>query len=217
MEFRLPFLRQVDVDPRHQVTMTTGLRTILRMDPDVVFLGEIRDAEAAEIAMRAASAGRFVFSTLHTRDVASTITALRDLHLDARSLGANITGIISQRLVRRLCPSCSRAEPLADHEAEVFRDAGLPAPAELRRPAGCEKCRNTGYFDRIGIFEVASLSGPASEAIVRGVPESEFGRVLRESGAPSLLADGLTKVAAGFTTLDEVLGMQSLRGAVANG
>ena len=213
VEYRLPFMRQVAVDPRHGITMTSGLRTILRMDPDVVFLGEIRDGEAADIAMRAASAGRFVFSTLHTRDVASTITALRDLHVDMRSLGPNLTGIISQRLVRRLCPDCCRVAPSSDEEKALFTSAELPVPAELMRPVGCGKCRNTGYRDRVGLFEAVTTVGMAAEAIAAGVSESEFNNLLREMGASTLLDDGLHKVAPGITTLEEILERPALPGS----
>jgi type II secretory ATPase GspE/PulE/Tfp pilus assembly ATPase PilB-like protein len=210
VEFSLPFIRQLDVDPRHGMTMTAGLRTILRMDPDVVFVSEIRDAEAAEIAMRAGSSGRFIFSTLHTRDVASTVTALRDLHIDNRSLAANLAGIVSQRLVRRLCPECATRSPTAEAEAQAFSSEGLAPPAELGRAVGCPHCRGTGYRDRIGVFEAVSTAGPASEAVLSGAPEGEFRKALRSSGSPSLLGDGLRKVGEGITTLEEVQGMKSI-------
>ena len=105
--------------------MTSGLKTLLRLDPDVVFVSEIRDVEAADTAMRAASSGKYVFTSLHTRDVASTITALRDLHIDNRSLGGNLTGIISQRLIRRLCRECCRTENPTAAEADSFSRHGI--------------------------------------------------------------------------------------------
>jgi len=119
-EYHIPSFRQLAADREHGLSMNIGLRTLLRMDPDVVLVGEIRDFEAAEIAMRAASSGKFVFTTLHTRDVASTVTALRDLHIDNRSLAGNLTGIISQRLLRRLCPHCRREVQLDPAGAELF-------------------------------------------------------------------------------------------------
>jgi type II secretory ATPase GspE/PulE/Tfp pilus assembly ATPase PilB-like protein len=208
VEFRLPFLRQLAVDPRHHLTMTSGLRTILRMDPDIVFVSEIRDVEAAEIAMRAASSGRFVFTTLHTRDVSSTVTALRDLHIDNRSLADNMTGIISQRLLRRLCPRCSIRSPIGEPEAETFRSEGLAPPPELGRAVGCPHCRGTGYRDRIGVYEAALAAGPVAEAIQEGASERELREALRSSGTPSLLADSLQKVSEGVTSLEEALGMK---------
>ncbi|MFO0956462.1 MAG: ATPase, T2SS/T4P/T4SS family [Isosphaeraceae bacterium] len=203
IEFPLPFIRQVGVDPRHNLTMARGLRTILRMDPDVVFVSEIRDAEAAEIAMRAASSGRFVFATLHTRDAASTVTALRDLRVDNESLGANLTGLISQRLARRLCQRCARRSAITPAEALAFRAEGVEPPEELNRPAGCDHCRGTGYFDRIGIFEAAIADPALSRAIADGAPEDDVRSMIREAGTPSLMGDALAKAAAGVTSFDE--------------
>jgi len=210
VEFPLPFLRQVAVDPRHGVTMTTGLRTILRMDPDIVFLSEIRDAEAAEAAMRAGSAGRFVFSTLHTRNVASTITGIRDLHIDSRSLAANLTGIISQRLVRRLCRDCCRESAPTETEVGLFRQHGLTPPSVVSCAAGCERCRGTGYLDRTGIFEAVAVTPRIAEAILSGASESEIEQRLREDGFPSLLGDALFKVSDGVTSIEEVLNANRL-------
>jgi type II secretory ATPase GspE/PulE/Tfp pilus assembly ATPase PilB-like protein len=208
IELPLPFARQLAVDPRHNLTMTRGLRTILRMDPDIVFVGEIRDVEAAEIAMRAASSGRFVFSSLHTRDVASTITALRDLHIDNRSLAGNLTGLISQRLVRRLCPRCTQRVPLGDEAHAIFAAEGIEPPAEVGRPVGCDHCRGTGYRERVGVFEAAVAAGPVAEAIQSGAPEDELRARLRAAGTPGLLAEALARVRDGVTSLDEAHGMK---------
>jgi type II secretory ATPase GspE/PulE/Tfp pilus assembly ATPase PilB-like protein/nucleotide-binding universal stress UspA family protein len=208
IEFPLPFIRQVGVDPRHNLTMTRGLRTVLRMDPDIVFLSEIRDVEAAEIAMRAASSGRFVFTTLHTRDVASTVTALRDLRIDNCSLGGNLTGLISQRLVRRLCPLCHVHSPTKPTEAEIFRAEGIEPPEQLARPVGCDHCRHTGYFDRIGIFEAVVAHGRIGEALSAGAAEEEFRSEIRKAGVPSLVADALLKARDGIVSLEEVRSMK---------
>jgi general secretion pathway protein E len=208
IELPLPFARQLTVDPRHDLTMTRGLRTILRMDPDIVFVGEIRDVEAAEIAMRAASSGRFVLSTLHTRDVASTITALRDLHIDNRSLAGNLTGLISQRLVRRLCSRCAERVPLGDEAHPIFAAEGIEPPAEVGRPVGCDHCRGTGYRERVGIFEAAVAAGPVAEAIQAGAPEDELRARLRTAGTPGLMAEALARVRDGVTSLDEARGMK---------
>jgi type II secretory ATPase GspE/PulE/Tfp pilus assembly ATPase PilB-like protein len=210
VEFAMPFIRQLAVDSRHGMTMTQGLRTILRMDPDIVFVSEIRDVEAAEIAMRAGSAGRFVFSTFHTRDVASTVTALRDLHVDNRSIAANLTGISSQRLVRRPCPVCAERSPITESEAQVFIAEGLTPPAELAHSVGCPRCRNTGYRDRVGVFEAVSTAGPIADMILSGAPEDQVRTAIRSAGTLSLLGDGLQKAAEGVTTLEEVQNMKSV-------
>jgi type II secretory ATPase GspE/PulE/Tfp pilus assembly ATPase PilB-like protein len=203
-EYHVASFRQLAADPRHAITMTSGLRTLLRMDPDIVLVGEIRDAETAEIAMRAASSGKFVFTTLHTRDVASTVTALRDLHIDNRSLAGNLSGIISQRLVRRLCTHC-RAETSVD-EATVmaFENEDLELPTRLFRPVGCAECRHTGYRERIGVFETAVPDRAIREAIERSAAEEELRDLLRAAGTHSLRADGLMKVRDGITTLAEI-------------
>lgn len=203
VEYRVDFISQTEVDPRHDITMTTGLRTLLRMDPDVVFVGEIRDVMAAEIAMRAGSSGRYVFSTLHTRDVASTVTALRDLHVDNRSLAGNLTGIISQRLVRRLCLDCCAEAPPEDAVRRAFEAEGLEPPALVGRPVGCPLCRGTGFRGRIGVFEAVVAEGLSADAIQRGAPEDELRRLFRSDGTPSLLASALEHARQGITSPEE--------------
>lgn len=203
IEYPLPFIRQVAVDLRHNLTLAQGLRTVLRMDPDVVFVSEIRDAEAAEIAMRAASSGRFVLSTLHTRDAASTVTALRDLHVDNRSLGGNLTGLVSQRLARRLCPRCVIMRPPTRAEAAAFAAEGVEPPAELGRPVGCDHCRGSGHLDRVGIFEAVITDGAIRDTIDAGATEEEVRTAIRAKGTPSLMADALTKARDGIISFQE--------------
>lgn len=203
VEYRVPGIRQLSVNSRHELTLARGLKTLLRMDPDVVFIGEIRDAESLEIAMRAASSGRYVFSTLHTRDVASTITALRDLHADSYSLAGNLTGIVSQRLIRCLCRHCRAAAPITVEEQDVFLAEGLEPPQELYQPRGCNMCLNIGYRERVGIFEAVTADDKIAAALQTGVPEDELRRVIRETGAKSLVYDALTKARDGITSLAE--------------
>jgi type IV pilus assembly protein PilB len=207
VEFVTPFIRQMAVDTTHGLTMNSGLRTLLRMDPDVVFVGEIRDAEAADIAMRAASSGKYVFSTLHTRDVASTVTALRDLHIDSRSLAGNLAGIISQRLIRRLCKSCGKRESPTDDERRAFEAVGMDVPARICRAKGCAECRGTGYQGRVGVFEVVASGEAVNSAIARGAAEDELRQTIRAAGTPGLEADALMKAAEGTTSVEEAQSM----------
>lgn len=204
VEYQVPYVRQLAVDERHDVTMTSGLKTLLRMDPDVVFIGEIRDIEAAAIAMRAASSGRHVLSTLHTRDVASAITALRDLHVDANSLAANLTGILNQRLVRRLCQNCREPRGITDAERAVFASEGGIPPSQLYHSTGCDTCRQRGFLGRTAVFEVAHVTPRISEAIAQGASETALRQLLRAEGTPSLRVAALHKVAEGTTSLQEV-------------
>ena len=206
-EYDIPTFRQLSVDTKHGITMTSGLRTLLRLDPDVVLIGEIRDADAAETAMRAASSGKYVFSSLHTRDVASTVTAIRDLHIDNRSLAGNLAGIISQRLLRRLCPECSTVAAPTEQEAALFRANELEPPKEIRHPAGCPKCRGTGYYDRIGLFEVVTSEDDIIKAINEGKPECELRRLVHERGICSIQKDALLKAAEGVVSLEDCSNM----------
>lgn len=208
VEIRMPMFRQINVDLRHGMTMTRGLRTLLRMDPDVVLIGEIRDVEALEIGMRAASSGRYVFSTLHTRDVASTVTALRDLRADNLSLASNLTGLISQRLVRRLCPNCREKSRINPAERQVFEREHLELPAEVYHPGGCAHCRGTGYRDRIGVYEVLINEGAVAALIQQGAAEETLRQQMRSAGTPSLLADALGKAAEGLTSVAEAQSIQ---------
>lgn len=207
VEYEMPTFRQMAVDPRHDITMTSGLRTLLRMDPDVVLVGEIRDAETAEIAMRAASSGKRVLSTLHTRDVPSTITALRDLRVDKRSLAGNLAGVVSQRLVRKVCSKCRRVETPTDEEREFFIRAGHDVPQRVSHAVGCEHCRQTGYFERIGVFEVSTDFELFRAAIAAEATEDELRGLLREGHVATLMDDALAKVADGVTTAVEVQAM----------
>lgn len=207
VEYRVPGIRQLCVDARHDLTMMRGLRTLLRMDPDVVFIGEIRDVEALDIAMRASSSGRYVFSTLHTRDVASTVTALRDLHADNYSLAGNLTGIVSQRLIRCLCRKCSVAVPITAEERAIFQAEDVEPPAELFQPRGCTACQKSGYYDRVGVFEAVVANEEIAAAIQGGASEDELRRVIRATHFRSLKYDALTKVRDGVTSLDEACGL----------
>jgi len=210
VEYDIPTFRQLPVDLKHGITMTSGLKTLLRLDPDVVFVGEIRDGETAETAMRAASSGKYVFSSLHTRDVASTVTAIRDLHIENRSLAANLAGIISQRLLRRLCQHCSQSEPLTANEQAIFRANGLEPPAESRHPVGCPQCKMTGYHDRVGVFEIITSDLKIMSAIEEGDSEDHLRQLINSRGICSMRKDALSKVSAGITSLEEVATMTGL-------
>jgi type IV pilus assembly protein PilB len=204
VEISVRQFRQIEVDARHGMSLSVSLRTLLRLDPDVILLGEVRDREAADVAIRAASSGKYALTTFHSRDVAATITAFRNLGIDPRSLAGNLTGMISQRIVRRVCHECCRRDPLTESEAALFAAHDMTPPETLLRPVGCPRCRGSGYWDRIGVFEAVLPSPALVREIVEGMPESELRSAIRVSGIPNLIADGLTKVRDGLTTMEEI-------------
>ena len=203
VEFDVPFVRQMNVDERHGITMTSGLRTLLRMDPDIIFVGEIRDPENAGIALRAASSGRFVFSSLHTRDVASTLTALRDLGVTNHSLSGNLIGVVNQRLVRRLCTECRKVGELKEKQKEAFAENGLVPPTEIYEPVGCDWCRGTGFKGRCGVFECVSINTELTQAIASNAIEADLCSLIRSQGVTSLTVEALKKVQDGITSFEE--------------
>ena len=204
VEFNVPFVRQMSVDESRGLTMTSGLKTMLRMDPDIVVIGEVRDAEAAAIAMSAANAGRLVLSSMHTRDAAATITALRDLDVDDRSLIGNLVGVINQRLVRRLCRSCRASREPSPQEAEHFAAHGVAVPERVYYKVGCAQCLNSGYIGRCGIFETVLFANGLLDSVASQQSENALRSELRSAGIPSLTCDALSKVSDGTTSLEEI-------------
>jgi len=204
VEHIVPEFLQVQVDLRHGRSLTEGLRTLLRMDTDMVLIGEIRDIDTATAAMQAASCGKHIFSGVHARDVAAVVTCLRDLNVTNRSLASNLRAIISQRLVRRLCEQCRSKRALCESDRELFNSEGISAPVAVPQPVGCDACRGSGYYDRIGIFEIAIVQPETATAIASGEGEQELRQRMRTEGAVSLMADGLHKVCEGITTLEEI-------------
>ncbi|MEZ6131008.1 MAG: ATPase, T2SS/T4P/T4SS family [Planctomycetaceae bacterium] len=210
VEFNLPFLRQMSINEAHGLTLAKGLKTMLRMDPDVVFVGEIRDAETALTAMRAASSGKYVFSTLHTRDVASTVTALFDLGVDAHSLAGNLAGIISQRLLRRLCMECRERVATTESDRRLLEANNVEPVEEWYEARGCRHCQSTGYLGRVGVFEVATPDAVILDAIHDGRPERDVRAAIRATGSRNLLTNALLAAVEGVTTLQEANDMSRM-------
>ena len=208
IEYQMKDISQMQVNPRIGLDFASGLRTIVRQDPDVILVGEIRDVETAQIAIQSALTGHLVFSTLHTNDAASAVTRLIDMGIEPFLVASSVNAIIAQRLVRTICPHCREAYRPSLNHLEL---AGLPADeyagVELFRGRGCEACLHTGYRGRIGIFEVMTLTPEMKEFILT---TSEAGKIkaralaLPETGMHTLFDDGIRKVLAGITTLEEV-------------
>jgi len=204
VEYQLAAITQVPVHRQAGVTFATALRSILRQDPDVLMVGEMRDGETAELAVQAAMTGHLVFTTLHTNDAVGAIARLVDLGVPEYLVAATIEGVLAQRLVRRVCGACPEEyRPSAESVALL---AGRPV-GHLRmiRGAGCVACRGTGFRGRVGIFELLVMTDELKDAIVRRVPRSELRDIASNGGMRPMRADGWAKVASGLTTVEEVL------------
>lgn len=203
VEYDLPGISQTQVNADIGLTFARGLRSILRQDPDVILVGEIRDAETALVASEAALTGHLVFSSLHANNALSAVVRLRELGVDNYLISATLRGVVAQRLVRRLCPECRTSHPPSAAEAQVFTGHGLAAPALLANSKGCPACEGTGYDGRIGVFDILEIDEPLREAIDSGAPEARM-RALTGRKGSALFAAALARVASGETALDEV-------------
>ncbi len=204
IEYELPGVNQMQVKPEIGLTFASGLRHILRQDPDVIMVGEIRDLETAEIAIRAALTGHLVFSTLHTNDAAGAITRLLDMGIEPFLVSSSVEAIIAQRLVRTLCASCKTAYT---PEPELLNEVGFPTPYEavtFYRGRGCEECRFTGYRGRTGIYEILVMRESLRPLVIERAPSSTIKQAACAAGMRTLREDGWAKVRAGLTTVEEV-------------
>lgn len=204
VEYECPGVAQVPVRARSGLTFARALRSILRQDPDVLLVGEMRDPETAEICAQAALTGHLVLSTLHTNDAPSALTRLLDLGLADYLVASTVQAVLAQRLVRRICRECIEPAPLPPPVAHEMRDAGSDM-RQAYRGAGCTACRGTGYRGRTGIHELLSVDDDIREEVMRRRGSSRLRRLALDKGMRSLRDDGWCKVAAGVTTPDEIL------------
>jgi type II secretory ATPase GspE/PulE/Tfp pilus assembly ATPase PilB-like protein len=204
VEYRLPGVSQIDVKPEIDLTFAKGLRHILRQDPNVIMVGEIRDFETAEIAIRAAMTGHLVFSTLHTNDAVGGITRLMDMGVEQFLLASTVRGFLAQRLVRTICPDCKEA---VGYPVEYLRqiDALVSDDFRFYRGAGCDNCRQTGYQGRIAIYEICVVTEGLRRLIIQKAPGSELKQRAIQDGMLTLRQDGMRRVAQGKTTIEEVV------------
>jgi type IV pilus assembly protein PilB len=203
VEYNLQGVNQFQVNEKAGFTFASALRSLLRQDPDIVMVGEVRDAETAKLATQAALTGHLVLSTLHTNDAPGAITRLFNLGIEPYLVGATVSGVLAQRLVRKLCQRCKEEyEPSINEKRQIERLAG--DVEKLFRPKGCDRCRNLGYTGRIGIYELFMPDDALVDKISNGANLNEIRTGARELGMRTLRADGLDKVKAGITTLEEV-------------
>ncbi len=201
VEYQVKGIGQIQVNPRIGLTFASGLRSILRQDPDVIMVGEIRDAETAQIAVQASLTGHLVLSTLHTNDAASAITRLLDMGVEPFLVASSLIGILAQRLVRVICPHCRKSYPPSEVEGSYFNQD----LEKLFRGMGCELCKGTGYYGRTGAFELLTINDEIRELIASKVDAKTIKNYAIKQGMMTLRAGGLKKVARGITTLEEVL------------
>ncbi len=204
IEYTLEGVTQTGMQEKIGMTFGIALRALLRQDPDVILLGEIRDHETAHIAVQAALTGHLVLSTLHTNDAPSSITRLVNIGLEPFLVGAAVNGVLAQRLLRRLCAQCKAQEKPGEEMAEFLTLQGLDA-SQIWVSKGCDKCRKTGFSGRVGIYENLAVDDQLRDIIARNPNVAEFRRICIERGMVTLRADGLRKVAKGVTTVQEVL------------
>jgi len=199
IEYQLKGVGQIQVNPKIDLTFANGLRSILRQDPDIVMIGEIRDAETAEIAMQASLTGHLVLSTLHTNDAATAVTRLIDMGIEPFMVASSLSAVLAQRLVRVICPHCK--ESYTPERAY----AGVELPPLLYRGRGCEKCFNLGSIGRIGIYELLPIDAELCSMIIRREPAGAIKEYAVSKGMRTLREDGLDKARQGITTIEEVL------------
>lgn len=204
IEYHLDGITQTQTHEKIGMNFARALKALLRQDPDVIMLGEIRDTETATIAIQAALTGHLVLSTLHTNDAPSSITRLINIGIEPFLVGAAVNGVLAQRLVRRLCQHCKKQAEPNEELGEFLTMQGL-SPDQVWEADGCDKCRNTGYAGRVGLYELLTIDDQVRDIVARNPNVAEFRRLCIERGMVSLRADGMKKVAAGSTSVQEVL------------
>ena len=204
VEYKLAGIRQIQINPKVDLTFSNGLRSILRQDPNIIMVGEMRDFQTAEIAIQAALTGHLVFSTLHTNDASGAVTRLIDMGVEPFLVSSSVIGVLAQRLIRTICPACKEKYRPTEEE---LKDIGLSIEEKIDfyKGKGCQKCMNTGYKGRIGIFELMIPDENIHNLIISKAPTEEIRKKAVASGMITLKDDGIKKIRDGLTTVEEVL------------
>jgi len=209
VEIRIPGLNQIEINEK--LRFSDSLRTVLRQDPDIILVGEIRDKETAEIAIQAGQTGHYVLSTIHTVDAVEVITRLRKMGVSNYDVSSTIATIVSQRLIRKLCKKCAKERDYNALEKETIEkiskkyDVDFDLKGKKTYDAvGCGECNNSGYYDRIGIFEILLINDDIKEMIVDGASSIQIKNKAFENGYKPLVVDGIKKVINGITNMDEI-------------
>jgi Type II secretory pathway, ATPase PulE/Tfp pilus assembly pathway, ATPase PilB len=204
VEHDLRVINQTQVNPQRGLTFAKALRTVLRQDPEVIMVGEIRDKETAEIVVQAALTGHLIFSTVHARSAPAVFVRLVEMGLEPFTVASALTGVMAQRLVRQLCRDCCEERTLSEAELADLAPQGIEPPSRHFVPVGCERCEGSGYRGRTGLFAWLPVTAPLREAVLRRATIDEMEAVAADTGAPSLLTAGLRQVALGVTSIEEL-------------
>lgn len=212
IEYRIKGVNQINVNPKTNLTFASGLRSILRQDPNIIFVGEIRDSETAGIAVNASLTGHLVVSTLHTNDAATALPRLMDMHVEPFLVASTVNVIIAQRLVRKICDMCKVTREITEEELvknlprdSVIKNFGNRKNVLVYQGKGCKVCHSTGYSGRVGLFEVLEVTKTIRELIVKRSDSDVIAQKAMQEGMTTMLDDGLEKVVRGITTIEEVL------------
>jgi len=211
VEYELDFCNQVQISEKIGLGFASALRSLLRQDPDIIMIGEIRDNETARIAVQAALTGHLVLSTLHTNDAASSVTRLVNIGIDAYLIAASLNAVLAQRLVRRICEKCKEPYQIPENMRRYAEQVGI-GPDQLFHGAGCDACRGSGYSGRTGIYELLVVDDVFRDMINKDVSVTNMRRTFHQSSADSLFDDGMKKVKRGVTTIEEVLRVTEVYG-----
>ena len=204
IEYVIPTIRQTAVNPKAGMTFGNALRSAMRQDPDIILVGEIRDQETADLAIRASITGHLVLSTLHTNDAASAINRLIDLGINSTNLSSSLVMVVAQRLMRKICPKCSTEEPITDEQIKLFEENGLEPPVNVKKPKGCDLCYYSGYRGRTGIYEIILNDREMEELICEGASHSKIEDVAVRAGTSLMIRQALKHVASQTTSIEEV-------------
>ncbi len=205
VEYQLDGIAQIQVNPQVGLTFAAGLRSILRLDPDIIMVGEIRDLETAEIAIRSALTGHLVFSTLHTNDATSAITRLQDMGIPSYLISSSVNAVLAQRLVRKICEFCKEEIPVTENAKALLEEAGIKGVEKVYVGRGCDECNGTGYSGRTAIHELYEITPEDRKLINQQVPAEVLRESAKKRGMRLLREDGIIKMIKGITTAEEVI------------
>ena len=215
VEYPIPMIRQSSIGHSSKMNFADGIRSLMRQDPDIILVGEMRDLETSEMGFRAAMTGHQVFSTLHTNSAIGAFPRLLDIGVLPDIMAGNIIGVIGQRLIRRLCKSCKSEQPITDVEKKLLGDGGQNLTT-IFHAEGCKKCNNTGYKGRIALLEILRMDTDLDELVVKKVSQRELLKAAKEKGYTTLADDGIAQVLKGRTTLDELSRVVDFTSRLAN-